>query len=261
MAYANPDPSLTGRGCLLWFSDILDIRVLPEGSGSGGDIFVRMASYELDSQSISKKNQGEAANIKIIILVIFPVVLLIGFISTWLCYVRRKRNYAEPTEEGFHIANGKSPGGYMSPEYALDGLFSIKSDVFSFGVLTLEFVSGKRNRGFIDPENENNLIGHVWNLYNEGRSMELIDASCTESCHPPEVIRSINVGLLCVQQNAADRSNMSSVILMLDIEGELLQPKKPSFFMETEFPVTNFSSSTYTGASINDITITELHLR
>ena len=51
--------------------------------------------------------------------------------------------------------------GYMSPEYALDGIFSIKSDAFSFGVLVLEIVSGKRNRGFIHPENDNNLIGHV----------------------------------------------------------------------------------------------------
>ena len=49
----------------------------------------------------------------------------------------------------------------MSPEYALDGLFSTKSDVFSFGVLVLEIVSGKRNRGFVHTEHNNNLIGHV----------------------------------------------------------------------------------------------------
>ena len=36
----------------------------------------------------------------------------------------------------------------MSPKYALDGLFSIKSDVFSFGVLLLEIVSGRKNTGF-----------------------------------------------------------------------------------------------------------------
>ncbi|XP_035542286.1 receptor-like serine/threonine-protein kinase SD1-6 isoform X2 [Juglans regia] len=38
--------------------------------------------------------------------------------------------------------------GYMSPEYAMEGLYSIKSDVFSFGVLLLEIVSGKKNTGF-----------------------------------------------------------------------------------------------------------------
>ena len=49
----------------------------------------------------------------------------------------------------------------MSPEYAIDGLFSVKSDVFSFGVLVLEIVSGKRNRGFYHADHRHNLIGHV----------------------------------------------------------------------------------------------------
>ena len=49
----------------------------------------------------------------------------------------------------------------MSPEYAVDGLFSVKSDVFSFGVLVLEIVSGKRNRGFYNADHHLNLLGHV----------------------------------------------------------------------------------------------------
>lgn len=49
----------------------------------------------------------------------------------------------------------------MSPEYAIDGLFSVKSDVFSFGVLVLEMVSGKRNRGFTHSDHKLNLLGHV----------------------------------------------------------------------------------------------------
>ena len=49
----------------------------------------------------------------------------------------------------------------MSPEYAVDGKFSVKSDVFSFGVLLLEIVSGKKNRGFCHPDHHHNLLGHV----------------------------------------------------------------------------------------------------
>jgi hypothetical protein len=49
----------------------------------------------------------------------------------------------------------------MSPEYAIDGVFSVKSDVFSFGVLVLEIVSGKKNRGFSHPDHRLNLLGHV----------------------------------------------------------------------------------------------------
>lgn len=49
----------------------------------------------------------------------------------------------------------------MSPEYAMDGIFSAKSDVFSFGVLVLEIVSGKKNRGFYHMNNQLNLLAHV----------------------------------------------------------------------------------------------------
>ncbi|XP_019248657.1 PREDICTED: G-type lectin S-receptor-like serine/threonine-protein kinase At4g03230 [Nicotiana attenuata] len=58
--------------------------------------------------------------------------------------------------------------GYMSPEYALDGLFSIKSDVFSFGVMMLEITCGKRNTGFYQREEALNLLGYAWRLWNEG---------------------------------------------------------------------------------------------
>ncbi|KDO43079.1 hypothetical protein CISIN_1g0405322mg, partial [Citrus sinensis] len=49
--------------------------------------------------------------------------------------------------------------GYMSPEYALEGIFSIKSDVFSFGVLLLEIVSGKKNTGLYRTDSLN-LLGY-----------------------------------------------------------------------------------------------------
>jgi serine/threonine protein kinase len=51
--------------------------------------------------------------------------------------------------------------GYMSPEYAMGGRFSEKSDVFSFGVLLLEIVSGKRNNSFYDDEQAMSLLGFV----------------------------------------------------------------------------------------------------
>ncbi|KAJ0721915.1 putative protein kinase RLK-Pelle-DLSV family [Helianthus annuus] len=51
--------------------------------------------------------------------------------------------------------------GYISPEYAVNGIYSVKSDIFSFGVLVLEIVSGKKNREFVHEDNEDNLLGHV----------------------------------------------------------------------------------------------------
>ena len=49
----------------------------------------------------------------------------------------------------------------MAPEYAIDGLFSVKSDVFSFEILLLEIICGKKNRGSFHPEYSLNLVGHV----------------------------------------------------------------------------------------------------
>lgn len=51
--------------------------------------------------------------------------------------------------------------GYMSPEYALDGIFSAKSDVFSFGVVVIEIISGKRNTGFYHSGKALSLLGYV----------------------------------------------------------------------------------------------------
>ncbi|GJU20569.1 G-type lectin S-receptor-like serine/threonine-protein kinase [Tanacetum coccineum] len=151
--------------------------------------------------------------------------------------------------------------GYMSPEYALDGLFSVKSDVFSFGVLVLEIVSGKRNRGFVHSEHKNNLIGHAWRMHSEGKSMELLDSSVAEASNASEVLRSMEVGLLCVQQSPDDRPNMSSVVFMLGNEGALPKPKQPAFFTDRNLLGTDFSSISYPTSSSNDLTFTEIAAR
>ncbi|KAK4255709.1 hypothetical protein QN277_008673 [Acacia crassicarpa] len=120
--------------------------------------------------------------------------------------------------------------GYMPPEYILHGRFSMKSDVFSFGVIVLEIVIGKKNRGFLDQEYGLNLLGHAWRLWIQGRPMELLDECLKESCNESEVIRCIHVGLLCVQQKVEDRPDMSTVVLMLNGEKLLPQPKVPGFY-------------------------------
>ncbi|KAL7249451.1 hypothetical protein ACSBR1_011612 [Camellia fascicularis] len=151
--------------------------------------------------------------------------------------------------------------GYMAPEYAVDGLFSVKSDVFSFGVLVLEIVSGRRNRGFYHPDHHLNLLGHAWRLYKEDRLLELINEALWDSCYLIEVLRSIHVGLLCVQQCPEDRPSMSSVVLMLGSEGPLPQAKQPGFFTERNVLKAGCSSSKDATTSANEITITMLNAR
>ncbi|KAL9273128.1 Receptor-like serine/threonine-protein kinase SD1-7-like protein, partial [Drosera capensis] len=119
---------------------------------------------------------------------------------------------------------------YMSPEYAMHGIFSVKSDVFSFGVLVLEIVTGRENRGFHNEDNEANLLGHAWKLWREGRGSELLDPTVRSSSSDEEVIRCIQVALLCVQERADDRPTMATVQLMLNSDSILLpRPKLPGF--------------------------------
>ncbi|XP_042063968.1 G-type lectin S-receptor-like serine/threonine-protein kinase SD1-1 isoform X2 [Salvia splendens] len=125
--------------------------------------------------------------------------------------------------------------GYMAPEYAFDGKFSMKSDVFSMGVVILEIVSGKRNRGFKCALGYQNLLEQAWLLWKENRELELMDPCYNKSYVEWQVRRCIQVGLLCVQNAAEERPMMPSVVLMLSSEDTVLpQPKRPAFFMQSE---------------------------
>ncbi|TQD84601.1 hypothetical protein C1H46_029835 [Malus baccata] len=144
----------------------------------------------------------------------------------------------------------------MAPEYALNGLFSVKSDVFSFGILVLEVISGLKSKGFYHPNHSQNLIGHAWKLWNEGRPLELIDICLASSCMLSEALRCIHVSLLCVQHHPEDRPNMASVVIMLGSEIALTHPKQPGFFTKMEsHEAGNQSSST------NEMSITLLEPR
>ena len=142
--------------------------------------------------------------------------------------------------------------GYMAPEYAFHGLFSIKSDVFSFGVLTLEILSGKRNSH--ECGNFINLLGHAWQLFEEESWVDLIDTALLPNGHSEEMMRCINIALLCVQENAVDRPTMLDVVAMLSSKTMIVdKPKHPAYFTgDKEAPTTNQS------CSVNDVTISTL---
>ncbi|XWS19502.1 hypothetical protein CRYUN_Cryun31cG0021500 [Craigia yunnanensis] len=153
--------------------------------------------------------------------------------------------------------------GYMSPEYAMDGLFSTKSDVFSFGVLVLEVVSGKKNRGFYHSNSELNLLGHAWRSWKEGKGLELMDSAAGDTYHAHEVLRCIQVGLLCVQERAEDRPSMSTVLLMLNSDTATMpQPKTPGFCLGRNTLETDSSTSKIDeSCTVNQVTVTMLDAR
>ncbi|XP_059450902.1 G-type lectin S-receptor-like serine/threonine-protein kinase At4g03230 [Corylus avellana] len=90
--------------------------------------------------------------------------------------------------------------GYMSPEYVLDGLFSVKSDAFSFGVVLLEIITGKKNTGFYQSKQAMSLIGYAWRLWVEEKVLDLMDPALQNVCNADQFVKCVNVGLLCVQE-------------------------------------------------------------
>ncbi|XVF04058.1 hypothetical protein REPUB_Repub05bG0048300 [Reevesia pubescens] len=147
--------------------------------------------------------------------------------------------------------------GYMSPEYAVDGEFSVKSDVFAFGVLLLEIISGKKNRGFSHPDHHHNLLGHAWLLWKKDRALELIDSCMENSCVPYQGLRCIQLGLLCVQKFPEDRPAMSSVLPMLVNEKDKLpEPKQPGFFIERGSNYGDAKPTREESVSENSVTVT-----
>ncbi|XP_059284955.1 G-type lectin S-receptor-like serine/threonine-protein kinase At4g27290 [Lycium ferocissimum] len=146
-----------------------------------------------------------------------------------------------------------------NPENFLWQSFDYPSDTL---IAILEIVSGKKNRRFVHPDHHLNLLGHAWILHKDGRPLELVDPSLVDSCCISEVVRSIHVGLLCVQQNPEDRPSMSTVINMLTNDGVLPPPKHPGFFTQRKIgDVDKFTWSTQTPSSINEVTITLLDAR
>ncbi|KAK4594978.1 hypothetical protein RGQ29_018636 [Quercus rubra] len=152
--------------------------------------------------------------------------------------------------------------GYMAPEYAMFGQFSIKSDVFSFGILILEIVSGQKNTSYHNGENVEYLLNYAWKNWHEGTISNLIDPTLSGS-PITEIMRFIHIGLLCVQENVADRPNMASVVLMINSNSfALTVPRQPASFMVSNvLSPTSLQQDTGSNVTVNNVSITELSPR
>ncbi|XP_060971131.1 cysteine-rich receptor-like protein kinase 44 [Cannabis sativa] len=159
--------------------------------------------------------------------------------------------------------------GYMAPEYAMHGQFSAKSDVFSFGVLILEIVSGQKNNSFRQGENIEDLLRYTWRIWREQNTSKMVDPLMRVGSGS-EVMRCIHIGLLCVQENIANRPTMNAIVLMLNSNSlSLPLPSEPAFFMRSNTGShmsfgsdfnsreTTKSSNHSKSESINEASITE----
>ncbi|XP_022723383.1 putative receptor-like protein kinase At4g00960 isoform X2 [Durio zibethinus] len=159
--------------------------------------------------------------------------------------------------------------GYMAPEYACYGQYSAKSDVYGFGVLVLEIISGKKISSFAEEKVGESLLTHAWKNWNEGTALEVIDPILRDGSSR-EIMRCIHLGLLCVQENIAYRPTMASVVLMLSRYSiSLPVPSRPAFDIhsieETETRSESSISDQYRGetakVSVNEVSISDLDPR
>ncbi|KAL7178705.1 hypothetical protein ACSBR1_042124 [Camellia fascicularis] len=131
--------------------------------------------------------------------------------------------------EDTHVNTFRISGthGYMAPEYAIHGYLSVKTDVFSFGVLVLEIVSGRKNHAKELGGEKADLLNYAWMLFQARKTLELVDPSLAKYI-PDEVAMCIQLGLLCCQASVQDRPDMNSVHLMLSSDSfTLAKPGKP----------------------------------
>ncbi|CAN6251525.1 unnamed protein product [Urochloa humidicola] len=161
--------------------------------------------------------------------------------------------------------------GYMAPEYAVLGHVSTKSDVFSFGVIILEIVTGRRNSvSSSDTMMAQHLLSYVWENWTRGTITGIVDPSLQHNCAENMVLKCAHIGLLCVQENSSDRPSMSDVILMLVGRSTTLPaPSRPAFLFRLDDTdqshhdgvIDQPGHANKSNSSVNKVTITQLEPR
>ncbi|XP_057769298.1 cysteine-rich receptor-like protein kinase 42 isoform X2 [Salvia miltiorrhiza] len=162
------------------------------------------------------------------------------------------RNFAA---DKTHLSTGIAGTlGYMAPEYIVKGQLTEKADVYSYGVLVLEIVCGRKNNAFVEDSGSllqtvisppvviifitlfhlvhfhKHRFVQVWKLFKTDRLAESVDPSLEGDFPPTEASKVLKIGLLCAQASMAQRPSMADVVRMLTDENcEIPEPKQPPF--------------------------------
>ncbi|KAH7296662.1 hypothetical protein KP509_26G033200 [Ceratopteris richardii] len=135
-----------------------------------------------------------------------------------------------------HLSTGVAGTfGYLAPEYASSGNLTDKADVYSFGIVMLEVVSGRKNYNpNVRPEDQL-LLKVAWRLYTQGKLLDLVDRRMGDQYVPWEAARILHVALLCTQAAQSLRPSMSKVVYLLHGRSEISEvpTKPPSVFVES----------------------------
>ncbi|XP_075505627.1 cold-responsive protein kinase 1-like [Primulina tabacum] len=154
--------------------------------------------------------------------------------------------------------------GYLAPEYAVRGQLTRKADLYSFGVLIIEIVSGRCNTNTRLPREEQYILERTWKLYERKELVALVDTALDGEYDAEQACRFLKIGLLCTQDSPKLRPSMSNVVRMLtgekDVDGlTITQPGLISDLMDLKViaepkskPEHNQASSSYNSSSLGD---------
>ncbi|WOL06000.1 cysteine-rich receptor-like protein kinase 2 [Canna indica] len=136
-----------------------------------------------------------------------------------------------PEDKSHLSTNFAGTFGYTAPEYALYGQLSVKVDTYSYGVVVLELISGRKCNDIKLEPGTQYLLEWAWQLYESDELIKLVDETIHPNEYSPEEVkRVIEIALLCAQSTVAARPTMSEVVvLLLSQSDHKLQLTRPSF--------------------------------
>ncbi|KAF7112978.1 hypothetical protein RHSIM_RhsimUnG0173200 [Rhododendron simsii] len=211
-------------GCSIWGNELLNVVQRMDADPEGKDFYLRLAASEFPSQG-----KGEW----IIPALVVPMTLL-ATVSFFSCGRRRKSQ-----NEGEDLV-----------------LFDLGTSIGAAGRKLNEV--GKSHTAAIWHRNTPRT---AWDLWKSGRGEGIKDPTLQDISSTNVLLRYVNIGLLCIQESAADRPTMSDVVSMLSNEPMLLaSPKQPAFSTSRSVPDGNSSKQLET-CSIHDVTVSILEAR
>ncbi|KAH9790827.1 cysteine-rich receptor-like protein kinase 42 [Citrus sinensis] len=142
--------------------------------------------------------------------------------------------------------------GYMAPEYLVRGQLTEKADVYSFGILIIEIVCGRRSNAF--SQDSASPLQRVWTLYRSNKLVEAVDPNLKDDFPAEQVCNVLQIGLLCTQAAAALRPSMAQAIMLLTNKVcEIPTPSQPPFLNSSVMEPGNSSRSCSANSFISNV--------